>query len=132
MSAWRPDLLGRDYEQRELPLGADPDGEGEVVATLVRHIQPGSRGAYLHVHGYTDYFFQTGLAEHLVEQCYTFYALDLRKCGRSIREGHTPHFVSDLELYDVELNEALRIDRKSTRLNSSHANISYAVFCLKK
>src|SRR3712207_8010983 len=28
-------------------------------------------------------------------------------------------------------NEA-RVDRKSTRLNSSHANISYAVFCLKK
>src|SRR3712207_8213735 len=26
----------------------------------------------------------------------------------------------------------IRIDRKSTRLNSSHANISYAVFCLKK
>src|SRR3712207_8199731 len=26
----------------------------------------------------------------------------------------------------------LAIDRKSTRLNSSHANISYAVFCLKK
>src|SRR3712207_8192449 len=30
----------------------------------------------------------------------------------------------------VEL--ALTADRKSTRLNSSHANISYAVFCLKK
>src|SRR3712207_7470476 len=31
-------------------------------------------------------------------------------------------------------NYALRytVDRKSTRLNSSHANISYAVFCLKK
>src|SRR3712207_6878636 len=27
---------------------------------------------------------------------------------------------------------ALALDRKSTRLNSSHANISYAVFCLKK
>src|SRR3712207_7000670 len=27
---------------------------------------------------------------------------------------------------------AARADRKSTRLNSSHANISYAVFCLKK
>src|SRR3712207_8905756 len=26
----------------------------------------------------------------------------------------------------------VRVDRKSTRLNSSHANISYAVFCLKK
>src|SRR3712207_6882752 len=29
-------------------------------------------------------------------------------------------------------HEVAGIDRKSTRLNSSHANISYAVFCLKK
>src|SRR5438445_8916360 len=29
-------------------------------------------------------------------------------------------------------NTAIQLDRKSTRLNSSHANISYAVFCLKK
>src|SRR3712207_7839597 len=28
--------------------------------------------------------------------------------------------------------DQFRLDRKSTRLNSSHANISYAVFCLKK
>src|SRR5438445_8512385 len=27
---------------------------------------------------------------------------------------------------------SMEVDRKSTRLNSSHANISYAVFCLKK
>src|SRR3712207_8250948 len=32
----------------------------------------------------------------------------------------------------AELDEANSRDRKSTRLNSSHANISYAVFCLKK
>src|SRR3712207_7580926 len=37
--------------------------------------------------------------------------------------GHHEHRAEDL----VE-----RRDRKSTRLNSSHANISYAVFCLKK
>src|SRR3712207_8307882 len=30
------------------------------------------------------------------------------------------------------IRRQLRLDRKSTRLNSSHANISYAVFCLKK
>src|SRR5258707_11317211 len=29
-------------------------------------------------------------------------------------------------------NSSVMADRKSTRLNSSHANISYAVFCLKK
>src|SRR3712207_8774444 len=34
---------------------------------------------------------------------------------------------------DVDLGDrTLHVDRKSTRLNSSHANISYAVFCLKK
>src|SRR3712207_7456498 len=33
------------------------------------------------------------------------------------------------ELADLEADA---VDRKSTRLNSSHANISYAVFCLKK
>src|SRR3712207_8732210 len=32
----------------------------------------------------------------------------------------------------VSYHGALIVDRKSTRLNSSHANISYAVFCLKK
>src|SRR3712207_7405919 len=38
--------------------------------------------------------------------------------------------VDDLE-YD-NVSESGGLDRKSTRLNSSHANISYAVFCLKK
>src|SRR2546427_1917069 len=33
---------------------------------------------------------------------------------------------------DVAVLEALDADRKSTRLNSSHSQISYAVFCLKK
>src|SRR3712207_8882623 len=32
----------------------------------------------------------------------------------------------------VGVGAVVRQDRKSTRLNSSHANISYAVFCLKK
>src|SRR3712207_8142966 len=32
----------------------------------------------------------------------------------------------------MELEDRALPDRKSTRLNSSHANISYAVFCLKK
>src|SRR3712207_8680543 len=33
---------------------------------------------------------------------------------------------------EIAYNMRCSIDRKSTRLNSSHANISYAVFCLKK
>src|SRR5689334_23529906 len=33
---------------------------------------------------------------------------------------------------DAPLTDELLLDRKSTRLNSSHSSISYAVFCLKK
>src|SRR3712207_8270193 len=36
------------------------------------------------------------------------------------------------DLAETDLARGLDLDRKSTRLNSSHANISYAVFCLKK
>src|SRR3712207_8461466 len=36
------------------------------------------------------------------------------------------------QVYSAVIAKERRGDRKSTRLNSSHANISYAVFCLKK
>src|SRR3712207_7092751 len=41
-------------------------------------------------------------------------------------EGHTS------AIHGVAFSPDGTTDRKSTRLNSSHANISYAVFCLKK
>src|SRR3712207_7407716 len=48
---------------------------------------------------------------------------------RQPREARPPAALGRLEVRVVGLP---RRDRKSTRLNSSHANISYAVFCLKK
>src|SRR3712207_8572502 len=75
------------------------------------------------------------------------------ECGRELRRkrrGHAPllcllcahrverglHRLSPVAAqpsYEVaQEGQALEQDRKSTRLNSSHANISYAVFCLKK
>src|SRR3712207_7199602 len=44
---------------------------------------------------------------------------------------HLGHLPGVERVQDVEPN-MVQADRKSTRLNSSHANISYAVFCLKK
>src|SRR3712207_7147383 len=44
-----------------------------------------------------------------------------------------PHEVAALRRGEASLRDVLfQRDRKSTRLNSSHANISYAVFCLNK
>src|SRR3712207_6982481 len=49
------------------------------------------------------------------------------KRGRIVRTGHRPEL-----RHAAGAQVLLELDRKSTRLNSSHANISYAVFCLKK
>ncbi|MEH3034074.1 MAG: alpha/beta hydrolase [Aeromicrobium erythreum] len=115
MTDWDPDPLGEGYAQHTIDLGDDPDGEGRIVATLVRRTPPTQvRHAILYVHGFSDYFFQTELADFFTERGFAFYALDLRKCGRSQRPGQTPHYVSDLALYDKELNQALALVRHET------------------
>src|SRR3712207_7940689 len=60
-----------------------------------------------------------------------------KSCAMSERKA-SDLFVECLEaegvkyVFGIPGEETLDLDRKSTRLNSSHANISYAVFCLKK
>jgi alpha-beta hydrolase superfamily lysophospholipase len=105
------DVLGKPFRAETIALPADQ--EGEVVATLVRcpgRKPPRSRKALtravLHVHGYADYFFQTEYAAWWADRGYDFYALDLRKSGRSLREHQTPHYVGDLREYFAEIDEA--------------------------
>src|SRR5438445_5853172 len=69
-----------------------------------------------------------------------FFFLMMRRPPRSTLFPYTTLFRSELVVFSgvtdcyqpVEASLGLTRDRKSTRLNSSHANISYAVFCLKK
>src|SRR2546429_6201211 len=49
-----------------------------------------------------------------------------------IRAAGTPERIADLACFLRDAHVTLAADRKSTRLNSSHGYISYAVFCLKK
>ncbi len=102
------DVLGPPYTAQTLQLR--PDDEGEVVATLVRRpAESSTRKAVLHVHGFADYFFQTGLADFWVDRGYDFFALDLRKYGRSLRPNQTPNYVADLHAYYEELDLAYRL-----------------------
>ena len=114
VTGWEPDVLP-GYWQLTIPLGDDPDGEGDIDATLVRRgdATPGA-DAVLAVHGYTDYFFHTALADHFAGRGIAFYALDLHKCGRSPRTGQTPHFTTDLAHYDTELERALQVIGQET------------------
>jgi alpha-beta hydrolase superfamily lysophospholipase len=105
---WEPDVLP-GYCQQTFDLGPDPDGEGDLAATLVRRgeADPAAPRAVLLVHGFTDYFFNTEQADHFAASGFAVYALDQHKCGRSWREGQTPHFTTDLTRYDAELERAL-------------------------
>src|SRR5690348_16386344 len=47
-------------------------------------------------------------------------------------ENHLTPAFGDKQLRQITLADIQGLDRKSTRLNSSHPSISYAVFCLKK
>ncbi len=112
---WGRDILGEDYQARTFPQ--PDDDEGSVVTTIVRH-RPGGeplprrpRLAILYVHGWGDYFLQTELAEFWAARGAVFYAVDLRKCGRSLRPHQTPCFVESLEEYDDDLDLAVDVIR---------------------
>jgi alpha-beta hydrolase superfamily lysophospholipase len=113
------DVLGAPYTRETIEL--PDDYEGRVVAALVHRptARGPARGAVLHVHGYCDYFFQTGVADFYTDLGYDFYAVDLRKYGRALLPHQTPNFCLDLEEYFGDLDEATdRIRRRDghTRL----------------
>ena len=137
MTSWVSDVLGDEFEQLTLPLGTD--AEGEVVATLIRAL-PAERVAptrwermlrrlrgvpsdepppllddvdVLYVHGWSDYFFQKRLARFWTARGARFYALDLRKYGRSLRAGQTAGYIANLATYDEDIAAALEVMNQS-------------------
>src|SRR3712207_8586006 len=79
---------------------------------------------------YTTLFRSVKFLNNIVEQ-------DHRRIKRLVRPGlgFKSFVTANQTIAGYEAMAMMRkgqVDRKSTRLNSSHANISYAVFCLKK
>jgi len=117
---WVPDVLGAGFQARTLPL--HDDDEGEVAATLVRHVPADDPGALpgtpssptfavLYLHGWNDYFYQRELARRWSADGGAFYALDLRKYGRSLRAHQTRGFMESLTVYDEDIHAALKVVR---------------------
>lgn len=107
---WKPDVLGSNYEQARLQLDKDPDTGHAPRAVLVRDVRSSTskKPAILWVHGMSDYFFQTHVADEFAQHDFPFYALDLRRCGRAHTKGQRFHFTLDMSRYFEELTIALR------------------------
>ncbi|MGJ1431325.1 alpha/beta hydrolase [Sphingobacterium spiritivorum] len=105
---YQTDILGSPYEQ--LTLRLKDDYEGKAVATVVRRKSKiVTRKAVLYIHGYIDYFFQKEMAKQFNHHGYDFYALDLRKYGRSYLPHQKLFNVRDLREYDEEIDLTLKL-----------------------
>ncbi len=105
-SGWHPDVLGKGFEMRHVEQ--PDDYSGAVRCTVVRHKSDCSEGAgVLYVHGFNDYFFQKEMAEEFAAHCYDFYAVDLRKYGRSILPGQRKFELRDISEYFADIDSAI-------------------------
>ena len=116
VEAWVPDSEVVGYEQLSIPLPDEPtyalEPEHSLVATLVRRNPPTGRRAVLYIHGWNDYFFQAHLGDAMAQDGYDFYALDLRRYGRSLRPRQLAGYIAKLDDYFVEIDAAVEALRE--------------------
>ena len=96
--------IGRIWPGQDTPAASPGRG----------HAGGGGRNArfVLVLHGWSDYFYNAELARYWTDRGYAFYALDLRRYGRSLRTHHlNPGYTVSLEEYDADLAAALEMIR---------------------
>ncbi len=111
---WQPDILGDGYEMRH--VSQPDDYSGKVISTVIRKLAPDSSSTgkgILYVHGFNDYFFQKEMGDEFVEHGYDFYAVDLRKYGRSILPGQKMFELRDISEYYADIDSARVIMEKA-------------------
>lgn len=98
----------KDFKEQTLEL--EKDYEGRVIATLIHSPEnEPNRPSILYLHGFNDYFFQSHMAEEFNKLGYNFYALDLRKYGRSLLPHQHPNYCRSVSEYFEEIDQSLQI-----------------------
>lgn len=103
--SWHPDILP-GYEARYVNQGEAFDGP--CRSTIVRKLcsRP-SRKGFLYIHGFNDYFFQAEMGQRFVDSGFQFYAVDLRRYGRSREPWQYPYNIRKQEEYFADIDSAL-------------------------
>lgn len=120
---YQPDILGNGFEMATIQQ--PDDYEGKVTCSVIRKLTPEkSPAGVLYIHGFNDYFFQEEMADQYIRHGIQFYAVDLRKYGRSILPNQKMNNVRDLREYFADIDTALKIMRQEgikTILLSGHS-----------
>lgn len=107
---YKQDILGEGFQQSTIHL--PDDYEGKVTTTIIRKKAAKKVSkAVLYIHGFNDYFFQKEMAEQFNQHGYNFYAVDLRKYGRSLLPNQKFNNVRDLSEYFKDIDTCLSIIR---------------------
>lgn len=93
-----------------LAIDLEDQRNEELEATLVtkKPRRPGTQ-AVLYLHGYLDYFFQNELGDAFVGENWSFYALDLRRHGRSWKEDQILSYSRNFTEFFEEIDRAIEI-----------------------
>ncbi len=104
-TGWHPDILS-GYEARYVDQGMQFDGP--CRSTIVRkRCATQSRKGFLYIHGFNDYFFQSEMGDRFVDSGYHFYAVDLRRYGRSKEPWQYPYNIRDMRKYYDDIDSAV-------------------------
>lgn len=130
---WQDDDVIAGYQRRTVVLGQDSEGDSiatfirkapasddadekrhgrclrklwartrtTVFHTPERRPRP---KAIMYIHGWNDYFYRRHVSEYWESLGVRFYAVDLRRYGRSLRSGEISGYIDDLHEYRAELN----------------------------
>lgn len=114
------------------------DYEGKVVCTLIkRDCEQKSKKALLYVHGFNDYFFQTEMADRFNAEGYNFYAVDLRKYGRSLLPHQKRCNTRNINEYFADLDSTINIIRSEGNdtiilMGHSTGGLTTSLYCHSK
>ena len=102
---WNEGYLSRTIQQPD-------DYSGKVVCTVIKkETMPEVKKAIIYVHGYNDYFFQSELGDSANAHGYNFYAVDLRKYGRSLLPEQDAFYCKKIKEYFADIDTTIAIAR---------------------
>lgn len=107
-TSWHPDILGGDYRMRYVVQGRDYSGPvRSTIIELPNHSGCSGTRGILYIHGFNDYFLQKDMGERLADSCWRFFAVDLRKYGRSLEDGQRKFDTRSMHEYFADIDSAI-------------------------